>query len=240
HQLDLLYSKILRYNITSFYKLSKLVLKKVPTPHYKAQIFAGRIACDTKLLAEDMIRSKTYSLHELSKDYLQVPHLNLTPEMLSVCLQDPKSLPELVTTGTWDIICVHKLMQKLNVLQLVFEITKLCGNTLNDTCKVLPLNRCEFLMLHAFHQRNYILPPTFGNKAKDSSFSIKGGLVLEPEIGLHKNFVLAMDFQALYPSIIREFNVCFTTLKMNEDDEIVEVNGEGFRGRSVKYISSVC
>ncbi|GJQ77852.1 hypothetical protein Trydic_g9521, partial [Trypoxylus dichotomus] len=115
HQLDLLYSKILRYNITSFYKLSKLVLKKVPTPHYKAQIFAGRIACDTKLLAEDMIRSKTYSLHELSKDYLQVPHLNLTPEMLSVCLQDPKSLPELVTTGTWDIICVHKLMQKLNV-----------------------------------------------------------------------------------------------------------------------------
>ncbi|KAI8870371.1 hypothetical protein GQ42DRAFT_162767 [Ramicandelaber brevisporus] len=58
-----------------------------------------------------------------------------------------------------------------------------------------------------------------------------GGLVLEPKKGLHTGFVLYMDFAALYPSIVREFNICFTTVDRhgrrssddaqdgNEDDE---------------------
>lgn len=63
-------------------------------------------------------------------------------------------------------------------------------------------------------------------KTKGKRDKYKGGLVFEPKRGLWDKFILVMDFNSLYPSIIQEYNIDFTTVGPVEDE--------------VRYPSSLC
>jgi DNA polymerase alpha subunit A len=96
--------------------------------------------------------------------------------------------------------------------------------------------RNEYILLHEFHRLKYICPDkTFGKKAatairadadnddpvskttKGKRDKYKGGLVFEPKRGLLDKYILVMDFNSLYPSIIQEYNIDFTTVDCADD-----------------------
>ncbi|CAG7786709.1 unnamed protein product, partial [Allacma fusca] len=86
-----------------------------------------------------------------------------------------------------------------------------------------------YLLLHAFTSQDYIVPDKFKpftnksikkepvegeeeeKKGNKSGPSYSGGLVLAPKKGFYDDYIVLMDFNSLYPSIIQEYNVCFTT-----------------------------
>lgn len=111
--------------------------------------------------------------------------------------------------------------------------------------------RNEYILLHEFHRLKYICPDKTwskktapkiakeeleddgeggggkgkgkGGKAKRDKY--KGGLVFEPKRGLWDRYVLVMDFNSLYPSIIQEYNIDFSTVSSIEDAEDMAVRG---------------
>ena len=123
------------------------------------------------------------------------------------------------------------------------------GNLLSRTLLGGRSERNEYLLLHAFHEKGYIVPDRQSFKKqvkgddsdheeesadKDTSRKTKGrrkpayagGLVLDPKRGFYDRYILLMDFNSLYPSIIQEFNICFTTVdrqvqEKNQADEEV-------------------
>jgi DNA polymerase alpha subunit A len=100
--------------------------------------------------------------------------------------------------------------------------------------------RNEFILLHEFHRLKYVCPDkTFQQKktrtvvnedneevtvAKTTRGKAQyaGGLVFEPKRGLWDTYIMVMDFNSLYPSIIQEYNIDFTTVERDQTEEEVE------------------
>lgn len=110
--------------------------------------------------------------------------------------------------------------------------------------------RNEYILLHEFHKLKYVCPDKYKRsiveaaKAKEKAKQQKakeeggeevvdkgkkdkyqGGLVFEPKRGLHDKIVLVMDFNSLYPSIIQEYNIDFTTVERDDSDEVLSFTG---------------
>ncbi|KAJ1580306.1 hypothetical protein NDA11_003538 [Ustilago hordei] len=132
---------------------------------------------------------------------------------------------------------------KVQILPLTKQLTNLAGNSWNKTLNGGRAERNEYILLHDFHRQKYICPDKISawekkqiqqaaelkakakaknaggvNNAAASVVSskkdkFKGGLVFEPKRGLWDKYILVMDFNSLYPSIIQEFNIDFTTVE---------------------------
>lgn len=111
---------------------------------------------------------------------------------------------------------IFEISTELNILSLALHITQTVGNTLSRTLSCGVGERNEFLLLHEFQSKNYLTPDKRKDKSdmydgkKKSAYT--GGIILDPKAGFYDTLVLLLDFNSLYPSIIQEFNICFTTI----------------------------
>jgi len=205
--------------------------------------FVGRMVCDVKRSAEECIRARSYDLQTLCKQVLKLKEserMEVNADDLLEMYEKGESITKLISLTMQDNSYLLRLMCELNIMPLALQITNICGNTMTRTLQGGRSERNEFLLLHAFHEKNYIVPdkkPTSKRGAAgdleatlsgaDATLPAKkkaayaGGLVLEPMRGLYEKFVLLMDFNSLYPSIIQEYNICFTTVQQPVDaDEL--------------------
>uniref|UniRef100_A0A8C4ZFH4 DNA polymerase n=1 Tax=Gadus morhua TaxID=8049 RepID=A0A8C4ZFH4_GADMO len=207
----------------------------------------GRLVCDVEISAKELIRCKSYHLTELALQVLKTERATVPQEDIRNLYSDSPHLLYLLELTWMDAKLILQLLCELNVLPLALQITNIAGNVMSRTLMGGRSERNEFLLLHAFHDKSYIVPdkPSFkkaqqetgeeegdagkGKRRKKPTYA--GGLVLDPKIGFYDKFVLLLDFNSLYPSIIQEFNICFTTVqreahvqrRKGEDDESEEI-----------------
>jgi DNA polymerase alpha subunit A len=202
-------------------------------------ILSGRLMCD---LANDMGKSlmtkcQQWSLTEMCQLYLtDCIRCDLDNEaVLKTWATTRDGLLDYVAHCDADTSLVAALVLKLQMLPLTKVLTNLAGNSWARTLSGTRAERNEYILLHEFHRNKYICPDKIpgkgkakvdeeaadGDEAADSKKKdkYKGGLVFEPEKGLYDRFILVMDFNSLYPSIIQEYNICFTTVDRSETAE---------------------
>nr|XP_043631104.1 DNA polymerase alpha catalytic subunit [Erigeron canadensis] len=209
---------------------------------------AGRLLCDTFLCSRDLLKEISYSLTELAKTQLNKNRKEIAPHNIPQMFQSSQSLMELIEIGETDAWLSMELMFHLSVLPLTRQLTNISGNLWGKTLQGARAQRVEYLLLHAFHAKKFMVPDKFYSpkeskvakrksddpeekvvndlgvndeienepvKSKKAP-SYAGGLVLEPKKGLYDRYILLLDFNSLYPSIIQEYNICFTTVDRSQ------------------------
>lgn len=195
-------------------------------------LIAGRLLCD---LANDagkstMTKCQSWSLTEMCSLYLTGTNTRREIDneaALKTWATTKEGLLDYVNHIEADTYFIAALAMKVQMLPLTKVLTNLAGNSWARTLTGTRAERNEYILLHEFHRNKYICPDKASFKGKpkaeeenpdDESADVKkkdkykGGLVFEPEKGLYDKFVLVMDFNSLYPSIIQEYNICFTTV----------------------------
>jgi DNA polymerase alpha subunit A len=195
-------------------------------------LISGRLLCD---LANDagkstMTKCQSWTLTEMCSLYLTGDNVRREIDndtALKTWATSTVGLINYVNHCEADTYFIAALALKVQMLPLTKVLTNLAGNSWARTLTGTRAERNEYILLHEFHRGKYICPDKAVFKGKprmedenqdDENGDVKkkdkykGGLVFEPEKGLYDKFVLVMDFNSLYPSIIQEFNICFTTV----------------------------
>ncbi|KAF8330465.1 ribonuclease H-like domain-containing protein, partial [Amanita rubescens] len=196
----------------------------------------GRLLCDLASdSAKSMMPSTTWSLTEMCKTHLKIERQDIDPEdtvtYFDGNLSSADHLLTFVRHCELDAHLQMAIAAKVQILPLTRQLTNLAGNAWNKTLNGGRAERNEYILLHEFHRLKYICPDKLWGKkavtaekvekvdAQDDEEKYKGGLVFEPKKGLHDKYILVMDFNSLYPSIIQEWNIDFTTVQSIEEED---------------------
>jgi DNA polymerase delta subunit 1 len=141
---------------------------------------------------------------------------------------DPDLMQKVGVYCIQDTNLVIKIIMKLLIIQNYIEMAKITFvpftwlSTRGQQCKVFSL------IVKNAKMDGFLVPDVLTDKElseKDRNFD--GALVLEPDTGSHFDPVMVMDYASLYPSIMRAFNACLSTIVDDTSFDIVaSLNGQ--------------
>jgi len=231
HDIDVLLNRCVELKVSMWSKIGRRRQMRLPSSSQFGngnswaidKALEGRVMCDTWLSAKEFLgRETTYSLANLSKTQLGVEdRKEIEPEEVPAYCRTGQHLVSLANHTLRDAELLQRLMFKMQALPLTKQLTNIAGNLWKTTMKSNRADRTEYLLLHEFHQLKYLVPEKRskedgGATAGKSKSKYSGGLVLEPKKGLYDSFILLLDFNSLYPSLIQEYNLCFTTMEWSK------------------------
>jgi len=253
------WSKLGRLNLSQFPKAHRV---NGGRQSFYGVLTPGRLVLDTYKLAQELLLGQSvYSLSNLAlvQGIIKAPRPDLDPLVVPTFYMSRDRLKQMTTYVVETAQLAWSLAQKLEGVPLTYELTCIGGNLWRRTlgggtiCRTRALSyahscgagraeRIEYLLLHAFSNKGFICPDKAEYNPDDKKRkpvgarqkpAYAGGLVLEPKAGLYDQFVLVLDFNSLYPSIIQEHNICFSTVERPAvDDAAGAASKRGKRVRS--------
>lgn len=194
-----------------------VIYHNIPHPVQRRLEMADKVRCDLFVFASGNIKGRDFSILEMASTLgLEISsELGKSPGDRSGWLERCRGL-------VVECRAMLQIFHGLDVLHLSKEMSEISGYMLNRTLQNLRAERIEYMLLHELYERGYLFPAGGGRR----EMKYTGGLVLTPETGFYEDLVLLLDFNSLYPSIIQEFNVCFSTMGVLDRSYTRELSDE--------------
>lgn len=210
---------------------TKSVFARKVGARFKISI-TGRIIVDSFEIVKKDFSLQRYGLDFVARKLLKKEKESVKhSEIEKLWKGDNAGYKRLITYSRKDAILAMDLVIELKLLDKYIALSKIAGTLLQDTLEGGETGRIENFLLREFNKEGYLfpckpLPSAVGEREKIKKKELVGGYVIEPEKKLHSN-VVVLDFVSMYPSIIRTFNICPTTLT-KEGNGVVTPSGARF------------
>lgn len=193
---------------------------------------SGRIVVDSyEIIKRDFLLQR-YGLDFVAERLLNQKKEDVKhSEIEKLWRGDEKGFKRLVNYCLKDSILALNLILDLKLLEKYIALSKISGTLLQDTIESGEASRIENYLLREFNKEGYIFPSK--TERKLTKKELTGGEVLEPVKGLHSN-VAVLDFRSMYPSIIKSFNICPTTITKDVKNSIKTPSGARFLKKDVR------
>ncbi len=192
-------------------------LKSVGNRMWRA---TGRIIADAWWAVRKELNLKRETLNDASLEVLGEEKIDVDPlEMDKEWTENPKRVKEYCLK---DAELALDILLELEVMDKAMDMATVSRLPVDEGLNGRTSTLVDSILIREADRRDIGVPLTHhhGRRGK-----IKGGYVHSIEPGLYY-WVSVLDFKSMYPSIIIENNICFTTL--SNDGEIVSPTGDHF------------
>jgi DNA polymerase elongation subunit (family B) len=182
-------------------------LKLVPIP--------GRFVFDLFHEVKKGYKLDSYKLDNVSKLYLGDQKIDMPAKEMFVRFveEDPVKLREVAEYCIKDTLLPHRLLSKLCILINLLEMAKATWVPLSYLVERGQQIKVFSQLTKKAREMGYLVPTIAWGEGMVEGY--EGATVLEAQKGAYYTPITALDFEALYPSIMMAHNLCYSTLIMD-------------------------
>lgn len=242
--LDTLLRRYQELNVAGWSTIGRLDLKRLPrlqgaatNVNQEKETCIGRLVVDSYSLAREHYKTVNYKLLSLAEQ-MQLQGITKgsnnfepgTSVLTPATLATSRDIYDVLLQVCNCAVLSTAVVSHLDVIRLTKRLATIAGNLWSRTLFGARSERIEYLLLHTFHDLKFITPDRYvqdfkrGRDEEEEEGKRKakyqGGMVLDPKCGLYSDYILLLDFNSLYPSLIQEFNICFTTVDREGGREV--------------------
>ncbi len=184
------------------------LLKLLPMP--------GRFIFDMFHEVKKGYKLDSYKLDNVSKLYLGDQKIDMAPKEMFARFreEDPVKLREVAEYCIKDTLLPHRLMKKLCTLLNMVEMAKATWVPANFLVERGQQIKVFSQLTKKARELGFMVPTIRWGSIPEEPY--EGATVLEAQKGAYYTPITALDFEALYPSIMMAHNLCYSSYVMDD------------------------
>ncbi len=170
----------------------------------------GRFSMDTIKFIKEFFKLRSYRLGYVAEEFTGETKVDMPYKLIPEYQRGTDDQRAHLSYYCWqDSKLCLELLDKRKAGIMYVQNARVCGVPWRFLVERGQQVLSHGLIARYCRPRHFIMP---SGTEEQNDEDTKGATVKEPKVGFYKEPVVTLDFQSLYPSIIRARNICYSTL----------------------------